>query len=94
MWLLMCDLNVLQAFEVESSESPGFSLSEASESLAAESNPPNSGDADSNQKPQQTSAQSDQSEPLKFGNFLTIDATHILYLVPSQILFFRWLLSC
>ncbi|KAF8111758.1 hypothetical protein N665_0073s0110 [Sinapis alba] len=71
MWrLLMCDLNVLQAFEVESSESsPGFGLSESSESLAAESNPPNSGDPDNNQKPQQTSAQSDQSEPLKFGNF-------------------------
>ncbi|XP_018482737.2 putative E3 ubiquitin-protein ligase RF4 [Raphanus sativus] len=71
MWrLLMCDLNVLQAFEVESSDSPGFSLSESSESLAAESNPANSGDPDNNQKPQQTSAHSDhQSEPLKFGNF-------------------------
>ncbi|KAJ0245200.1 putative E3 ubiquitin-protein ligase RF4 [Hirschfeldia incana] len=71
MWrLLMCDLNVLQAFEVESSDSPGFSLSEPSESVAAESIPPNSGDTDNNnQKLQQTSAQGDQSEPLKFGNF-------------------------
>lgn len=78
MWrLLMCDLNVLQAFEVESSESPGFSLSEAaSESLAAESIPPSSGDLDNNQKTQQTSAQSHQSEPLKFGNFPNYKNTH------------------
>ncbi|CDY18168.1 BnaC05g01910D [Brassica napus] len=77
MWrLLMCDLNVLQAFEIESSDSPGFSLSEASESLASESNnPPNSGGPD-NQKPQQTNAQSDQSEPLKFGNFPNYKNTH------------------
>ncbi|CAH8388369.1 unnamed protein product [Eruca vesicaria subsp. sativa] len=69
MWrLLMCDLNVLQAFEVETSESPGFGLSESSESLATESNPPNSGDPDK-PKPQPTAASSDQSEPLKFGNF-------------------------
>uniref|UniRef100_A0A1J3DBJ6 Putative E3 ubiquitin-protein ligase RF4 n=1 Tax=Noccaea caerulescens TaxID=107243 RepID=A0A1J3DBJ6_NOCCA len=69
MWrLLMCDLNVLQAFDVESSDSPGFSSSRSSESHAAECNPPNTSDPD-NTKPPQTNAQSNKSEPVKFGNF-------------------------
>ncbi|CAA7039445.1 unnamed protein product [Microthlaspi erraticum] len=69
MWrLLMCDLNVLQAFDVESSDSPGFSSSKSSESHAAECNPPNSSDPD-NPKPPKTNAQSKKSEPVKFGNF-------------------------
>ncbi|CAH2039031.1 unnamed protein product, partial [Thlaspi arvense] len=70
MWrLLMCDLNVLQAFKVESSESPGFSWRKSCESLGTECNPPNSSDLD-NPKPLQTNApESNRSEPLKFGNF-------------------------
>ncbi|KAL1216520.1 putative E3 ubiquitin-protein ligase RF4 [Cardamine amara subsp. amara] len=73
MWrLLMCDLNVLQAFEVEDDglvRSPG--LNSSTESLGAESNPPNSSNPD-NPKPPQSNAQSNRSETLKFGNFPNI----------------------
>ncbi|CAN8295784.1 unnamed protein product [Cochlearia groenlandica] len=68
MWrLLVCDLNVLQAFEVESSDSTGFGSSKSSESLGGDCNPPNLSDPD-NPKPPQTNVQSNQSESLKFGN--------------------------
>ncbi|KAF8115438.1 hypothetical protein N665_0027s0052 [Sinapis alba] len=53
MWrLLMCDLNVLQAFEVEGDEC----------------NPPKSSDLDNNPKPAMSNGQSNQSEPVKFEN--------------------------
>ncbi|CAE5956420.1 unnamed protein product [Arabidopsis arenosa] len=69
MWrLLMCDLNVLQAFEVEGDGLVSSSKSSDSESLGAESNPPNSSDPD-NPKPPQSNPQSNRNEPLKFGNF-------------------------
>ncbi|CAH2071856.1 unnamed protein product [Thlaspi arvense] len=73
MWrLLMCDLNVLQAFEVEGDGfegSSGFNPNKPSESAgAAECNPPKSSDSD-NPKPPLSNAQSKQGELVKFGNF-------------------------
>ncbi|VVA89824.1 unnamed protein product [Arabis nemorensis] len=69
MWrLLMCDLNVLQAFEVEGDGLVESTASKSSESVGAECNPPNSCDPDK-AKPPQSNAQSNQSETLKFGNF-------------------------
>ncbi|XP_006306728.2 putative E3 ubiquitin-protein ligase RF4 [Capsella rubella] len=69
MWrLLMCDLNVLQAFEAEGDGLVGSSKSSDSESLGAECNPPNSSDPE-NPKPPQSNAQTNRSEALKFGNF-------------------------
>uniref|UniRef100_A0A1J3EDG3 RING-type domain-containing protein n=1 Tax=Noccaea caerulescens TaxID=107243 RepID=A0A1J3EDG3_NOCCA len=74
MWrLLMCDLNVLQAFEVEGDglegSSSAFNTKKSSESAGAESIiPPKSSDSD-NPKPQPSNTQSNQSEPVKFGNF-------------------------
>ncbi|ESQ37980.1 hypothetical protein EUTSA_v10028432mg [Eutrema salsugineum] len=72
MWrLLMCDLNVLQAFEVEGDGLEGasvFNPNKASISSGAECNPPKSSDSE-NQKPPVSNAQSNQSEPVKFGNF-------------------------
>ncbi|XP_010481943.1 PREDICTED: putative E3 ubiquitin-protein ligase RF4 [Camelina sativa] len=72
MWrLLMCDLNVLQAFEVETDGLVTSSKSSDSESLGAECNPPKSSEPD-NPKPSQSNAQGNRSEPLKFGNFPNI----------------------
>ncbi|CAA0160416.1 Zinc finger RING-type [Arabidopsis suecica] len=69
MWrLLMCDLNVLQAFEAEGDGLVSSSKLSDSESLGAESNPPKSSDPD-NPKPPQSDPQSNRNEPLKFGNF-------------------------
>ncbi|XP_019059711.1 PREDICTED: putative E3 ubiquitin-protein ligase RF298 [Tarenaya hassleriana] len=64
MWrLLMCDLNVLQACEVE-----GDGLEGGSSGLGTEINPPKSSDPD-NRKLSPSNAQNNQTEPLKFGNF-------------------------
>lgn len=72
MWrLLMCDLNVLQAFEVEGDGlegSSGFNSNKSSESPGVENNPPKSSVSD-NPKPPLSNAQSNQNEPVKFGNF-------------------------
>ncbi|CAN8247961.1 unnamed protein product [Cochlearia groenlandica] len=72
MWrLLMCDLNVLQAFEMEgdgSEGSSGFNPNKASDSQGAECNPPKSSDSD-NPKPPMSNAKSNRSEPVKCGNF-------------------------
>ncbi|XP_010522682.1 PREDICTED: putative E3 ubiquitin-protein ligase RF298 [Tarenaya hassleriana] len=72
MWqLLMCDLNVLLACELDGDGlegSSGFSLSESSESLGAECNTPKSSDPD-NQKPPPSTSHNNQSDSLKFGTF-------------------------
>lgn len=80
MWrLLMCDLNVLQAFEVEGDGLEGSSSAvnpkKSSESPGAESIPPKSSDSD-NPKPQPSNTQSNQSEAVKFGNFPDSKCSH------------------
>jgi hypothetical protein len=76
MWrLLICDLNVLKAFEVDADGLEGSSVSNASkssESPVAECNPPKSSDAD-NPKAPVSNTQSKQSEPVKFGNFANVN---------------------
>ncbi|VYS61670.1 unnamed protein product [Arabidopsis thaliana] len=76
MWrLLICDLNVLKAFEVDTDGLEGSSVSNASkssESPVAECNPPKSSDAD-NPKAPVSNTQSKQSEPVKFGNFANVN---------------------
>ncbi|KAL1209332.1 putative E3 ubiquitin-protein ligase [Cardamine amara subsp. amara] len=78
MWrLLMCDLNVLQAFEVEGDGlegSSGFNPNKSSETPAAECNPPKTSDSD-NPKALMSNSQSNQSEPVKFGNFPNLSSS-------------------
>ncbi|CAL9233190.1 unnamed protein product [Arabidopsis halleri] len=76
MWrLLMCDLNVLQAFEVEGDGlegSSGSNASKSSESPVVECNPSKSSGSD-NPKAPISNTQSNQSEPVKFGNFPNVN---------------------
>ncbi|EOA22018.1 hypothetical protein CARUB_v10002541mg [Capsella rubella] len=76
MWrLLMCDLNVLQAFEVEGEGfdgSSGCNANKKSETPGAECNPPKSTDSD-NPKASVSNTQSNHSDPVKFGNFPNVN---------------------
>ncbi|XP_010430617.1 PREDICTED: putative E3 ubiquitin-protein ligase RF298 isoform X2 [Camelina sativa] len=76
MWrLLMCDLNVLQAFEVEGEGFEGSSGSNAnktSETQGAEGIPPKSTDSDNSKSPV-SNTQCSHSDPVKFGNFPNVN---------------------